>query len=144
MTLHKGKPYEGNDGDLPGYAGRRKISGMSDTSTLLRERLQQLEAAMRAASLWGAQPPSEEALASTMPFMYDTLQIEQWLQWVFMPRLHAMLDAGAAWPASCSVQPLAEHEWSNRFPSGSHVAALALLAQIDAAITEAGAGAGNA
>lgn len=99
---------------------------------------------MREASLWGAQPPSEQAMASTMPFMYDTLQVEEWLQWVFVPRLHAMLDAGAAWPASCSVQPLAEHEWNNRFPQGGHAAALKLLADIDALITREGAGTGKA
>ena len=35
---------------------------------------------------------------STMPFMYDTLQVEEWLQWVFVPRLHALLDANAPLP----------------------------------------------
>lgn len=108
---------------------------MSDTNTLLREQLQQLEAELRAASLWGAQPPSEQALASTMPFMYDTLKFEEWLQWVFVPRLHALLDANASLPTSCSVQPLAEHEWNNRFPQGGHTAALKLLASIDSTLT---------
>ena len=110
---------------------------MSDTSTTLRHHLQQLEAELRAAALWGAQPPSEQALASTMPFMYDTLQIEEWLQWVFVPRLHALLDAQAPLPTSCSVHPLAEHEWSNRLPHGTHGAALQLLADIDATLTKA-------
>ena len=110
---------------------------MSDTPTTLRQQLQQLEAEMRAASLWSAQPPSAEAMASTMPFMYDTLQIEQWLQWVFVPRLHALLDANAALPGNCSVQPLAEHEWNSRMPNGTHAQALALLAQIDATLSQA-------
>ena len=110
---------------------------MSDTPTTLRQQLQQLEAEMRAASLWSAQPPSAEAMASTMPFMYDTLQIEQWLQWVFVPRLHALLDANAALPGNCSVQPLAEHEWNSRMPNGTHGQALALLAQIDATLSQA-------
>lgn len=110
---------------------------MSDTSTTLRHHLQQLEAELRAAALWGAQPPSEQALASTMPFMYDTLQIEEWLQWVFVPRLHALLDAQAPLPTSCSVHPLAEHEWSSRLPHGTHGAALQLLADIDATLTKA-------
>ena len=110
---------------------------MSDTPTLLRQQLQQLEAEMRAASLWSAQPPSDEAMSSTMPFMYDTLQIEEWLQWVFMPRLHALLDANAPLPTSCSVHPLAEHEWTNRLPNGTHGAALKLLCEIDANLTKA-------
>lgn len=109
---------------------------MSDTPTTLRQQLQQLEAEMRAASLWSAQPPAPEAMASSMPFMYDTLQIEQWLQWVFVPRLHALLDAHAALPSNCSVQPLAEHEWNNRLPNGTHGKALQLLAEIDATLSQ--------
>ncbi|WP_284336134.1 YqcC family protein [Comamonas sp. NoAH] len=110
---------------------------MSDTSTILRQQLQQLEAELRAASLWSTLPPSEEAMASVMPFMYDTLQIEEWLQWVFMPRLHALLDAEATLPSNCSVHPLAEHEWTNRLPNGTHAAALKLLAEIDATLNRA-------
>lgn len=109
---------------------------MSDTSTTLRQQLQQLEAEMRTASLWSEQPPSQEAMSSSMPFMYDTLQIEQWLQWVFVPRMHALLDAKAALPGECSVQPLAEHEWNNRLANGVHAKALAVLAAIDATLSK--------
>lgn len=110
---------------------------MSHQPDLLRQQLQQLESAMRTAALWSALPPSNEAMASTMPFMYDTLQIEEWLQWVFVPRLHALLDAQASLPGNCSVHPLAEHEWSNRFPHGTHGAALQLLAEIDQTLGQA-------
>ena len=109
---------------------------MSDTPHTLRQLLQDLEAAMRAASLWSTQPPSEQAMASTMPFMYDTLQIGEWLQWVFVPRLHALLDAQASLPTNCSVHPLAEHEWTNRLPQGGYREALALLSQIDSTLTQ--------
>ena len=109
---------------------------MSDISARLRQQLQQLESALREAALWGAQPPSQQAMASAMPFMYDTLQIEEWLQWVFVPRLHALLDAQAPLPSSCSVHPLAEHEWSSRMPNGAHGPALQLLAEIDATLNQ--------
>lgn len=109
---------------------------MSTTPTTLRQQLQQLEAEMRSAALWSEQPPSQAAMASTMPFMYDTMQIEQWLQWVFVPRLHALLDANAALPGNCSVQPLAEHEWNSRFPQGGHGKALQQLAAIDASLSQ--------
>ena len=135
-TRNTGKPQEGNNGVEPRFGRKRKIASMSDINTLLRQQLQQLEAELRTASLWGAQPPSEEAMASTMPFMYDTLQVEQWLQWVFVPRLNALLDAGATLPNSCSVQPLAEHEWNNRFPQGGHARALQLLAEIDRTLSQ--------
>lgn len=92
----------------------------------LRQHLHALEAALRQAGLWQVAPPPAGALASTMPFMYDTLRVEQWLQWVFIPRLHALLDAGATLPGSCSVHPLAEHEWSEhlRTPHAPTAAAL--------------------
>lgn len=123
---------------LPGQVLRLRAQSqaMSDTAHTLRQLLQQLEAEMRTASLWSAVPPSEQAMASTMPFMYDTLHIEEWLQWVFVPRLHALLDADAALPSSCSVQPLAEHEWTHRMPQGQHATVLELLAQIDATLTQ--------
>ena len=107
---------------------------MSEICTTLRQHLQQLEADLRTAALWTEQPPSETAMASTMPFMYDTLQIEEWLQWVFVPRLHALIDGGHALPGECSVQPLAEHEWTQRTVP-QHQAALRQLALIDALLS---------
>lgn len=100
----------------------------------LRQQLEQLEAELRTASLWAVVPPSEEALASTLPFMYDTLQIEEWLQWVFVPRLHALMDGGLPLPGECSIQPLAEHEWTRRALL-QRDAALRVLAQIDATLS---------
>ena len=52
MTRCSGKPYEGNNDVPSGITGKRTINAMSDTPTLLRQQLQQLEAEMRAASLW--------------------------------------------------------------------------------------------
>ena len=102
----------------------------------LRPLLQALEAAMRAADLWQPQPPTAEALASPLPFMVDTLRIEQWLQWVFLPRLHALLDAQAPLPGACSVHPLAEHEWSQRCPGAASQAVLTALLAIDAHLSQ--------
>lgn len=109
-------------------------SSLTPQHQSLRTQLQQLETAMRSAGLWDALPPSEQAMASTMPFMYDTLQIEQWLQWVFVPRLHALIDGGHPLPGECSVQPLAEHEWTQRSVP-QHQSALRLLAEIDALLS---------
>ena len=110
---------------------------MSDTIfSTVREQLNALEQALAAVQLWDAQPPSPEALQSTIPFMYDTLRIEQWLQWVFIPRMHALLDAGADLPDSCSIHPLAEHEWSGR--ATRPVQVLATLAHLDALLMKHG------
>ncbi|RGE45933.1 YqcC family protein [Comamonas testosteroni] len=80
----------------------------------LREHLQQLQAEMQAQKLWSASTPDPKALESTVPFMYDTLQLHEWLQWVFIPRLQALMDAKSNLPHQSHIHPLAEHEWEKR------------------------------
>ena len=84
--------------------------------------------------MWSSVAPSDEALASTMPFMYDTLKVEEWLQWVFLPRLHALIDGNLDLPSSCSVEPLAEHEWTQRGVA-KHGDVLRLIKEIDKLLT---------
>ncbi|ARU05498.1 hypothetical protein CCO03_13110 [Comamonas serinivorans] len=112
---------------------------MSDIDTALRTQLHVLEAEMQAAGLWDATPPSDEALQSSVPFMFDTLRIEQWLQWVFVPRMHALLDAQAALPAKCDIHPLAEYEWQGKALTPWPARVLACLQQIDAMLSAQGA-----
>lgn len=72
--------------------------------------MQELEKEMRTAGLWSGMPPSAEAMQSVMPFMYDTLRFHEWMQWVFMPRTRALIEAGRPLPGNCHIHPLAEHE----------------------------------
>lgn len=92
--------------------------------------LQQLETELQAQKLWASTPPSPQALESVMPFMYDTLQLHEWLQWVFLPRLRALIDAQGQLPHQSHIHPLAEHEWEKRedFDKGR---LLVLLERID-------------
>lgn len=74
--------------------------------------MQALESEMRAQRLWSDMPPSAESMASAMPFMYDTLKLQQWLQWVFLPRTRALIEARGRLPGNCNIHPLAEHEFA--------------------------------
>jgi len=76
----------------------------------VRQLMQELEEEMRTLGLWSGMPPSAEAMSSVMPFMYDTLRFHEWLQWVFVPRTLALIDAGRPLPGNCHIHPLAEHE----------------------------------
>ncbi len=67
-----------------------------------------MEQEMRLLGIWSGVSPSAEALASEFPFCYDTLQFDQWLQWVFLPRVHAVLESGGALPDASDIAPLAE------------------------------------
>lgn len=76
------------------------------------ELLRAMETEMRAQGLWSTTPPAPEAMASVTPFMYDTLQLHEWLQWVFLPRTRAVIDAASPLPGNCNIHPLAEHEFA--------------------------------
>lgn len=95
--------------------------------------LQAIEQEMRRLGLWDTIAPIAEALASTAPFCYDTLRFEQWLQWVFLARMRALLDAGAELPSVCDIQPLAEHSFAELPQDTSHL--LELIGEIDRAIS---------
>ena len=58
--------------------------------TKIRQHLTDLQIAMRIHKVWETTPPSEEALANPQPFCIETLTPTQWLQWIFIPRMHAL------------------------------------------------------
>lgn len=83
-------------------------------SVRVAELLLDLEAAMRTAALWEALPPDPPALASTEPFCIDTLDFCQWLQFVFLPRMHELLDAGLQLPDKCGIAEMADVHFVTR------------------------------
>jgi len=84
---------------------------MSRSATLHRaaDRVLQIELAMRRTQLWHEQPPTPAAMASRMPFCADTLMFSQWLQFVFLPRMHMLIEANQPLPESSNIGPMAEH-----------------------------------
>jgi uncharacterized protein YqcC (DUF446 family) len=78
------------------------------------EQLLLIERELRLLGWWEAQAPSGQALASQQPFCVDTLAFEQWLQWIFLPRMKQMLEAGAALPSVSGIQPMAEQVYGGQ------------------------------
>ena len=70
--------------------------------------LNQLEVGLMDLGLWSGERPTAEALASTLPFCYDTLELEQWLQFVFLGRMREILEQGDHLPDSCAIYPYIE------------------------------------
>lgn len=97
---------------------------------LIIQRLQQVEAVMREHGHWQTHAPAAEAFNSTQPFCLDTLQPLEWLQWVLLPRMQALLDAGAALPQNFAVTPYYEMALPPTTPC--HAALLLTLSQLDA------------
>jgi len=70
--------------------------------------LMDIEAEMRIMRWWDAVPPSAQALASSLPFCADTLEFYQWVQFVFLPRMHALVDQRLPLPTACGIAPMLE------------------------------------
>ena len=81
---------------------------------VLAQQLLLIERELRVQGWWQIEPPSEQALASQEPFCVDSLAFEQWLQWIFLPRMKHMLENGAALPSVSGIQPMAEQVYGER------------------------------
>ncbi|XKE46585.1 YqcC family protein [Halomonas organivorans] len=71
----------------------------------LEQALRELESTMKAADMWRMERPEPEAFDSTQPFCIDTMALPQWLRFVFIARLEALVEARAPMPANCDVAP---------------------------------------
>lgn len=91
--------------------------------------MQAIETELRSLGLWSDTLPSQQALQSTMPFMYDTLKLHQWLQFIFLPRTQALIAQGGTLPGNCHIHPLAEHEFAKL--ELEHGTLLDLIRQMD-------------
>lgn len=76
--------------------------------------LMDIEAALRQLSLWQAEPPPDSALRSEQPFAVDSLRFEQWLQFVFLPRMQFLIEHNQPLPSACSIAPMAEESFKGR------------------------------
>ena len=74
----------------------------------VRQQLQLIEAQLREHDLWQTTAPALSAFESTQPFCMDTLAPFEWLQWVLIPRMHALLEGGHPLPQAFAVSPYYE------------------------------------
>lgn len=74
----------------------------------LADQLLLIERELRVLDLWDTSAPDARALASQEPFCVDTLSFEQWLQWIFLPRMKVILEREEALPAVSGILSMAE------------------------------------
>lgn len=88
-----------------------------------------IERELRRLGWWAGIAPAAERLASVEPFCVDTLAFEEWLQWIFLPRMKQIIEQQAPLPGACAIQPMAEMVWAEQ---GEQVAVLLrLLGEFD-------------
>ncbi len=75
---------------------------------LVRQHLHAIEQVLRDHQLWQGVAPQPAAFDSTQPFCMDTLEPHEWLQWVLIPRMHALIDSAQPLPDSFAIAPYYE------------------------------------
>ncbi len=100
----------------------------------LADQLLLIERELRVLDLWASTPPDARALASQEPFCVDTLSFEQWLQWIFLPRMKVILERDDALPAVSGILAMAEVVYQGRLQQMSGL--LRALETFDALISE--------
>ncbi len=81
---------------------------MSQPLHELADCLLEIEAELRRLGWWENQQPCASSLASSEPFCVDTLAFEQWLQWVFLPRMKQLLEQASELPGRSAITEMAE------------------------------------
>ena len=70
---------------------------------------------MRSQHLWSDEKPDANALASMEPFCVDTLNFEQWLQYVMVPTFMSMIESEQVLPNQCDIHPMAQQAWQQKY-----------------------------
>jgi len=102
----------------------------------IADQLLLIERELRVLGHWSEISPSVEALASVEPFCVDTLEFEQWLQWIFLPRMKQILEENLPLPNASGILAMAQMVYASR--PGHGVGLQQLLAQFDELISNAG------
>lgn len=100
----------------------------------LKSLLMDLEAQLHLLGCWDKQSPGGEALASTSPFAIDTLEFYQWLQWIFIPKMHDLIERKLLVTMACGITPMAEQWAAMRGFKAEQL--LKVLAEIDQLLSE--------
>ena len=68
----------------------------------------ELECVLKAQNLWTAEHPSAEALMSQEPFAVDHMDFNEWLQWLFIPRIRMMIEEQLPLPKGANISAMGD------------------------------------
>jgi len=78
------------------------------------ELLDKLESELRLQSLWSLETPSQEAMNDNSPFSCEAMPFENWVQFIFIPKMKNLIDTGQALPTNIAIAPMAHHVWHSK------------------------------
>jgi uncharacterized protein YqcC (DUF446 family) len=108
---------------------RNREELMMNKYLLVAGLLGELSAELQRLDRWQLDHPGEEALASTLPFCVDTLNFDQWLQFVLIPRMEQLVLQQAPLPSSVSIYPMASESYKEELEEVTDL--LRLIARFD-------------
>ena len=76
--------------------------------------LERVETELKAVGMWSETKPASKSFQSELPFFYDTMSFEEWVQWVYIARFREMIKANQLLPQSSDVSPMAEESFQGR------------------------------
>jgi uncharacterized protein YqcC (DUF446 family) len=106
---------------------------MHDIHNRIADVLLEVEATLRVTDKWDRNVPGNDALASQEPFCMDTLKFEQWLQWIFLPRMKDTLEQARPLPRESGIFNYAEDCLHKNDPCRTKI--LALIKHFDELIS---------
>ena len=80
----------------------------------LGAKIDEIVAEMRRLGIWESRPPPKEAMDFKKAFGADTMIFTQWLQFVFIPNVGALVQSGGKLPGSSSVGTMAIREFDGQ------------------------------
>lgn len=105
----------------------------------LHSLLIELEQHLIAEKLHSHTIPSADALASTQPFCIDTLEIEQWIQFVMLPKFQQLIEQQQTLPKIKKTQGIAniaEFVFAQRGIAANTQQTLSTIKKIDQLLEE--------
>jgi uncharacterized protein YqcC (DUF446 family) len=94
----------------------------------VRTKIEEIEKEMKDRGLWQSTPLPAEAYSFTRAFAGDTMAYSQWLQFIFIPRVHEVLSGNGDLPSTSSVGAQAVREFDGYDEAAELVT---LLAEFD-------------
>ena len=102
---------------------------MDNRVLLLADHLLLIERELHVLGWWSEQMPPTDHLSSQQPFCVDTLAFEQWLQWIFLPRMKDIIEQGEQLPRVSGVREMGEMVYGERSEQANRL--LGLLGAFD-------------
>lgn len=95
--------------------------------------LNEIKQEMMLRKLWQTLPPEPDAFISEQPFAVDKMSSYEWLQWIFLPRMQALIDANSVLPRNFALHPYFEEATKQQEEA---LQLLSLLKRLDLLVKE--------